>query len=85
MLDNVRKFLALVLEGDTVAPLMREVGVDVDRQRVKDQLLREIEDSLSLGLHQLDRQLSQDETLPETLFFYPLKQALYNVSRELQG
>ncbi|MBO3271088.1 hypothetical protein [Hymenobacter defluvii] len=85
VLDNVRKFLKLVLEGDEVAPLMREVGVDVDRKRVEDLLLREIDDSLSLGLHQLDRQLSQDETLPETLFFYPLKQALYNLSRELQN
>ncbi|WP_324672698.1 hypothetical protein [Hymenobacter sp. GOD-10R] len=85
VLDNVRNFLTLVLEGDEVAPLLREVGVDVDRQRVRDILLREIEDSLSLGLHQLQRQLSNDETLPETLFFYPLKQALYNLSRELQA
>ena len=85
VLDNVRQFLHLVLAGDAVAPLMREVGVDVDRQRVEELVLREIEDSLSLGLHQLDRQLSQDETLPETLFFYPLKQALYNLSRELQS
>ena len=73
MLANVRNYLTLVLEGDEVAPYLREVGVDVDRQRVKDILLREIEDSLSLGLHQFQRQLSADETLPETLFFLPLK------------
>lgn len=85
VLENVRNFLTLVLEGDEVAPLMREVGVDVDRQRVKDILLREIEDSLSLGLHQFQRLLSADETLPETLFFLPLKQALYNLSRDLQN
>ncbi|NVO30872.1 hypothetical protein [Hymenobacter lapidiphilus] len=85
VLANVRNFLTLVLEGDEVAPYLREVGVDVDRQRVKDILLREIEDSLSLGLHQFQRQLSADETLPETLFFLPLKQALYNLSRELQA
>ncbi|NVO84781.1 hypothetical protein [Hymenobacter terrestris] len=85
VLANVRNYLTLVLEGDEVAPYLREVGVDVDRQRVKDILLREIEDSLSLGLHQFQRQLSADETLPETLFFLPLKQALYNLSRELQA
>jgi hypothetical protein len=55
----------------------------VDRQKVKDFLLREIEDSLNLGLHQIGRNLGQGETLPETLFFYPMKQALYNLSREL--
>ncbi|WP_139924832.1 hypothetical protein [Hymenobacter sp. DG01] len=85
VLENVRHYLTLVLEGDEVAPYLREVGVDVDRQRVKDILQREIEDSLSLGLHQFQRQLSSDETLPETLFFLPLKQALYNLSRELQA
>lgn len=85
VLTNVRNYLTLVLEGDEVAPYLREVGVDVDRHRVKDILLREIEDSLSLGLHQFQRQLSADETMPETLFFLPLKQALYNLSRELQA
>ncbi|WP_133274312.1 hypothetical protein [Hymenobacter radiodurans] len=83
VIDNTRRFLEIVLDNDDVAPLMREVGVDVDRQKVKDFLLREIEDSLNLGLHQIGRNLGQGETLPETLFFYPMKQALYNLSREL--
>jgi hypothetical protein len=83
VLDNMRSFLELVLTNDDVAPLMREVGVDIDRGRVLEFMLREVEDSLNLGLHQMERNLGSEETLPETMFFLPLKQSLYNLSREL--
>jgi hypothetical protein len=63
--------------------MLPDLGVQVDMNFMREYLRQQISDSLSIGLNQLHKHLRQDEVLPETLFFYPLKQTLFNLSREL--
>ncbi|MFT2008094.1 hypothetical protein ACMA1I_05415 [Pontibacter sp. 13R65] len=83
VLDNVMDCLQLLLDDDDVAPLMRTMGVEVDPLQVLDFMRANMQDSLTMVLEDTLRGLSDREQLPETMFFMPLKQSLYLLSREL--
>ncbi len=83
VLDNVMACLKLLLDDDEVAPLMRTMGVEIDPRRVLDFMKANIQDSYTLVLEETVRGLSDRELLHETMFFMPLKQTLYLLSKEL--
>jgi hypothetical protein len=83
VLANAQAFLNLVLQDPEVVSMLPDLGVQVDMNFMREYLRQQISDSLSIGLNQLGKHLRQDEVLPETLFFYPLKQTLFQLSREL--
>ncbi|WP_026463607.1 hypothetical protein [Adhaeribacter aquaticus] len=83
VVENAQAFLNLVLQDGEVASLLPDLGVQADMNFLRDYLKQQVSDSLSIGLNQLHKHLRTDEVLPETLFFYPLKQTLYQLSREL--
>ena len=83
VLANAQAYLNLVLQEPEVVSMLPDLGVQVDMNFMREYLRQQISDSLSIGLNQLHKHLRQDEVLPETLFFYPLKQTLFNLSREL--
>jgi hypothetical protein len=83
VLENARAFLNLVLQNAEVVSLLPDLGVQADMNFLRDYLEQQASDSLSIGLNQLGKHLRADEVLPETLFFYPLKQTLYQLSKEL--
>jgi len=83
VLANAQAFLNLALRDPEVSSLLPDLGVQADMNFLRDYLQQQTSDSLSIGLNQLHKNLRADEVLPETLFFYPLKQTLYQLSREL--
>jgi hypothetical protein len=83
VLENAQAFLNLALQDPEVASLLPDLGVQVDHSFLREYLKQQFSDSLSIGLNQLGKHLRADEVLPETLFFYPLKQTLYQLSKEL--
>ena len=83
VLDNVRACLQLLLKDEEVSPLMRSMGVEVDPGWVLDFMNNNIQDSYTMVLEDTLRGLSDRELLHETMFFMPLKQTLYLLSKEL--
>ncbi|WP_125185265.1 cell division protein FtsA [Botryobacter ruber] len=83
VIDNVMACLELLLDDDDVSPLMRSMGVEVDPIRELEFLKNNMQDSLTMVLEDTLRGLSDREPLHETMFFMPLKQSLYLLSKEL--
>jgi hypothetical protein len=83
VLENVMECLQLLLDDADVAPLMRSMGVEVDPHWVLNFMRNNIQDSYTMVLEETLRGLSDRELLPETMFFMPLKQSLYLLSKEL--
>ncbi|AMM51901.1 hypothetical protein TH61_12915 [Rufibacter sp. DG15C] len=83
VLDNVMNCLTLLLDDADVAPLMRSMGVEVDPHWVLNFMRNNIQDSYTMVLEETLRGLSDRELIPETMFFMPLKQSLYLLSKEL--
>ncbi|RAU82736.1 cell division protein FtsA [Pontibacter arcticus] len=83
VLDNVMNCLELLLDDPEIAPQMRSMGVEVEPTQVLSFMKANIQDSYTLVLEETLRGLSPRELLPETMFFMPLKQTLYLLSKEL--
>ena len=83
VVENAKAFVKLVLQDPEVTSLLPDVGVQIDPNFLLPYLQNEVEDSLSIGLNQTHQNLRTDEVLAETLFFYPFKQTLYQLSRDL--
>lgn len=83
VLDNVMACLEMLLDDPDVAPLMRSMGVEVDPHWVLNFMRSNIQDSYTMVLEETLRGLSDRELIPETMFFMPLKQSLYLLSKEL--
>ncbi len=79
----MKAYLKLVLQDPEVTSLLPDLGVQIDPNFLLPYLHNEVEDSLSIGLNQTHQTLRTDEVLAETLFFYPFKQTLYQLSRDL--
>lgn len=83
VLDNVMACLEMLLDDEDVSPLMRSMGVEVDPHWVLNFMRNQIQDSYTMVLEETLRGLSDRELIPETMFFMPLKQSLYLLSKEL--
>lgn len=83
VVENAKAYLKLVLQDPEITSLLPDVGVQIDPNFLLPYLQNEVEDSLSIGLNQTHQTLRTDEVLAETLFFYPFKQTLYQLSRDL--
>jgi hypothetical protein len=75
--------LELLLDDADIAPQMRSMGVEVDPHWVLNFMRNHIQDSYTMVLEETLRGLSDRELIPETMFFMPLKQSLYLLSKEL--
>ncbi|WP_210464920.1 cell division protein FtsA [Rufibacter roseolus] len=83
VLDNVMNCLEMLLDDADIAPLMRSMGVEVDPHWILNFMRSNIQDSYTMVLEETLRGLSDRELIPETMFFMPLKQSLYLLSKEL--
>ncbi|WP_181305333.1 cell division protein FtsA [Rufibacter sp. XAAS-G3-1] len=83
VLSNVMACLELLLDDADIAPQMRSMGVEVDPHWVLNFMRNHIQDSYTMVLEETLRGLSDRELIPETMFFMPLKQSLYLLSKEL--
>lgn len=83
VLANVNACLKLLLEDDEVAPLMKQLGIEVNAEFVMPFLQEQVADSMTIGINQLEKQLPDQEVIPETMFFLAFKQSLYALSKEL--
>jgi hypothetical protein len=83
VMDNVMNCLQMLLDDPDISPLMRSMGVEVDPMRVLDFMRTNLQDSYTMVLEDTVRGLTDREQLHETMFFMPLKQSLYLLSKEL--
>ncbi|GAB3812355.1 hypothetical protein GCM10028895_03290 [Pontibacter rugosus] len=83
VMDNVMNCLELLLDDPDISPLMRSMGVEVDPKRILDFMRANLQDSYTMVLEDTVRGLTDREQLHETMFFMPLKQSLYLLSKEL--
>jgi len=83
VLANVRACLKLLLEDPEVKRLQADLGVKNDQGLVLQTLERHLGDSFNLYRQQYADVLRDGDTVPETLFFLPFKNALYELSKVL--
>lgn len=83
VLGNVSSCLELLLLDSEVAPLMKTMGIEVNTEEIFAFLKNNLQDSFTMVLEGTVKGLSDREVLPETMFFMPLKQSLYLLSKEL--
>jgi hypothetical protein len=83
VLTNVRQCLELLLADPELVRLQAGLGVKNPPGTVRAILERSLADSFNLSRQRYNDSLPPGETIPETLFFLPLKHALYELSREL--
>lgn len=83
VLDNVEACLELLLQDSEIAPLMKSMGVEVNAEEALEFMKASLQDSFTLVLENTLKGLSDTEVLHETMFFMPLKQTLYLLSKEL--
>jgi len=83
VLANVRACLKLLLEDPEVKRQQADLGVKNDPGLVMATLERHLGDSFNLYRQQYADVLRDGDTVPETLFFLPFKNALYELSKVL--
>ena len=83
VLANVSRCLDLLLTDPELVRLQEGLGVKNPTGTVRAALARTLADSFNLGRQRYTDALPPGETIPETLFFLPLKHALYELSKEL--
>ena len=83
VLTNARACLKLLLEDPELKRLQADLGVKNDQGLVMQTLERHIGDSFNLYRQQYADVLRDGDTVPETLFFLPFKNALYELSKVL--
>ena len=84
VLENVENYLNLVLENDAITPFLNDFAIEADLLEMKKSIRQKLRDSLHLGLsRQLEQKRMEERPLAETLFFYPIQHALYELSKEL--
>lgn len=83
VLANVRACLKLLLDHPQALRLQDELGIRREPKRIMNIMERHLTDSFSLFRQQYAGTLRASEPIPETLFFLPLKNALFELSKEL--
>jgi len=83
VLANVRACLKLLLEDREVVRLQADLGVKNNPGVVMETLERHLADSFNLYRQQYADTLRDGDAIPETLFFLPFKNALYELSKVL--
>ncbi|SFQ67832.1 hypothetical protein [Hymenobacter arizonensis] len=83
VLTNARACLKLLLEDPEMKRLQADLGVKNDPGLVMGTLERHLGDSFNLYRQQYADVLRDGDTIPETLFFLPFKNALYELSKVL--
>ncbi len=85
VLANVRHCLNLLLTDPELVRLQASLGIKNPPGAVRAALEHSLADSFNLSRQRYADSLPPGETIPETLFFLPLKHALYELSRELHN
>ncbi|MCI1186655.1 hypothetical protein MON38_04440 [Hymenobacter sp. DH14] len=83
VLSNARACLKLLLEDPELKRVQADLGVKNDPGLVMNTLERSLGDSFNLYRQQYADVLRDGDTVPETLFFLPFKNALYELSKVL--
>jgi len=83
VLNNARACLKLLLEDPELKRVQADLGVKNDQGLVMSTLERSLGDSFNLYRQQYADVLRDGDTVPETLFFLPFKNALYELSKVL--
>ena len=84
VIANVKDFLDLVLNNQKIIELRKDLGIEAeDVKFTKDEIYKDLADGLRSGLHMARTENDSDSSLAETLFFYPLKQKLYELSKSI--
>ena len=83
VLANARACLKLLLEDPELKRVQADLGVKNDPGLVMSTLERHLGDSFNLYRQQYADVLRDGDTIPETLFFLPFKNALYELSKVL--
>jgi hypothetical protein len=85
VLTNVRACLKLLLTDPALVKLQRELGIRNAPGLVMETLEKHLENSFDQNRKFYLDTLPPGEEVPETLFFLPLKEALYQLSKTLHG
>lgn len=83
VLDNVRRCLDLLLTDPTMRKHQERLGVRNPTSDVRQLLEQFLVRSFNLVTDQYAENPDKQQVIPETLFFLPLKQALYELSKAL--
>lgn len=85
VLDNVERCLTLLLTDPELVTAQANLGIKNPPGLVLDKLKGALADSFNLSRQRYTNTLPAGEPIPETLFFLPLKHALYVLSQALHN
>ncbi|WP_224998399.1 hypothetical protein [Cesiribacter sp. SM1] len=84
VLQNAEAFFELVLGNDKLTRFFDDFAIEADLPWLREKIKSKLSDSLHLGMNRLlEHRNMAEKPLPETLFFYPLYQTLYELSKEI--
>jgi len=85
VIANTRRLVRFIThESAEIRGLLDELNIEIDPDFVYNFLDGKLKDSLRAGLNSLrDTGTNADDRLPETLFFFPFRDALFQLGREL--
>ncbi len=83
VLNNVRNCLRILLQDPVVASQQENLGIQNIPGQVLQFMESELADSFNMCLEQYASTLPDGQPIPESLFFLPFKNSLYQLSKEL--
>ncbi|SDL63969.1 hypothetical protein SAMN05421823_107128 [Catalinimonas alkaloidigena] len=85
VIQNAERFFALMLDTPEITRMFKdEFAIEADLPALRQSIQSKLRDSLNNGLNRaMERRDVREDLLNETLFFFPIKHTLYELSKEV--